>query len=97
MPANPASNIGTGDLANPPKCVVLGGAYDMGTIRSLKDRVGAVAGVRPVPWLCLDRGVSAPPLGPEYGRHVVGRVRDKVTQMEKDGLLDGSDGDVHLY
>lgn len=45
----------------------------------------------------FDREKPAPPLGPEYGKHVVGRVKETLLGMEKDGKLDKGDGGVYMY
>ncbi|KAH8176947.1 hypothetical protein LIA77_02029 [Sarocladium implicatum] len=96
-PADPASSLGSGQFSTPPKAVVLGAAYEADAVRSLRETVTGVSGVPSVPWLTFDRKQVAPPLGPEYGKHVVGRVKKAIMEMEKEGKLGDGHGDIYKY
>lgn len=47
----------------------------------------AAAGLHPVPWLRPDLSKPAPPLGPEYGKALVGRIKVLFKELDKDGKL----------
>jgi hypothetical protein len=97
LPENPASSLGSGDLSTPPKAVVLGGAFDLETVDSMQKSINEVPGVVMVPWLMFDKEKPSPPIGPEYGKHVVGRVKETLLGMEKEGKLDAGDGGIFKY
>ncbi|KAH8204936.1 hypothetical protein TruAng_000819 [Truncatella angustata] len=65
-----------------PIAVTLGGGYDdAGTEVIMK----AAAGIRPVPWPRSDLAKPAPPLGPEYGKALVARIKVLLAKLEKEG------------
>jgi hypothetical protein len=45
----------------------------------------------------FDREKPAPPIGPEYGKHVVGRVKETLLAMEKEGKLIAGDGGIYKF
>ncbi|KXH36746.1 hypothetical protein CSIM01_03140 [Colletotrichum simmondsii] len=94
------STIGSGNYASPPRAIVLGGAFDEEAVKSLQNAVveqGAAAASRKVPWLRHDGSKAAPPPGPEYGKAMVARVREKLGLLEVEGKLDGGYGGDEWY
>ncbi|KUI74063.1 hypothetical protein VM1G_09707 [Cytospora mali] len=82
------SNLGSKDYSKKPVAVILGGGYDdAGTEVMMK----ASAGIHPIPWLRPDLTKPAPPLGPEYGKALVQRIKDLVPQLENDGNMNKED------
>lgn len=47
----------------------------------------ASQGLHPIPWLRPDFSKPAPPLGPEYGKALVQRVKVLLAEMERDGRM----------
>lgn len=83
-PPSSDSELGTRDYSKKPVAVILGGGYDdAGTEVMMK----ASAGIHPVPWLRPDLSKPAPPLGPEYGKALVGRIKELLPQLEKEGKM----------
>ncbi|KAI1771001.1 hypothetical protein F4818DRAFT_430846 [Hypoxylon cercidicola] len=79
------STLGTKDYSKPPIAVILGAAFDdAGTEVMMR----AAAGIRPVPWLRPDTTKPAPPLGPEYGKAMVERIKELLAQLREEGKLD---------
>ncbi|GJC85907.1 hypothetical protein ColLi_08745 [Colletotrichum liriopes] len=87
------STIGSGNYAAAPRAVVLGGAFDDAATAALREAVAGAraqsAGVRKVPWLRQDSSKPAPPLGPEYGKAMVVRVKEALARLQGEGKLDG--------
>lgn len=48
----------------------------------MRDACKSVQGAEKVPWLRLDLTKPTPPLGPEYGKHMVGRVKDVLGELK---------------
>ncbi|OLN87223.1 hypothetical protein CCHL11_03602 [Colletotrichum chlorophyti] len=97
-PSHPDSSaIGSGNYATPPRAVILGGAFDDATTEVLRKAVAETQGAREVPWLSQDSSKPAPPLGPEYGKAMVARVKEALTRLEGEGKLDGSYGGAEWY
>jgi hypothetical protein len=55
-------------------------------------------GVNSVTWLAVDERIEAPKPGPDgaYGRALVGRLKEKLLELEGKGEL-GEGGEVVLY
>lgn len=78
------SELGSKDYSQKPVAVILGGGYDdEGTAVMME----AAKGIHPVPWLRPDTSKPAPPLGPEYGKALVARIKNLLAEMEKDGKM----------
>ncbi|KAI9147244.1 hypothetical protein HJFPF1_13280 [Paramyrothecium foliicola] len=75
------SEIGTQDYSRPPICVILGGGY---TDADTEAMMTAAKGLRAVPWLRPDLTKPAPPLGPEYGKALVRRIKELIPQLESE-------------
>ncbi|KXH60045.1 hypothetical protein CSAL01_05506 [Colletotrichum salicis] len=99
LPQHPdTSTIGSGNYASPPRAVVLGGAFDEEAVKMLQKAVveqGTAS--RKIPWLRHDESKAAPPPGPEYGKAMVARVREKLGLLEGEGKLDGEYGGDEWY
>ncbi|EXF80551.1 hypothetical protein CFIO01_04258 [Colletotrichum fioriniae PJ7] len=92
------SSIGSGKYTSPPRAIILGGAFDEEAVKSLQNAVvkqGTAS--RKVPWLRHDGNKAAPPPGPEYGKAMVVRVREKLGLLEGEGKLDGGYGGDEWY
>ncbi|KAI1305519.1 hypothetical protein F5Y03DRAFT_395051 [Xylaria venustula] len=86
------SALGSKDYSKPPIAIILGGAFDDAGIETM---MKASEGTRPIPWLRPDLTKPAPPLGPEYGKALVARIKVLLAQLEKEGKL--SEEKVHWY
>ncbi|KAL2880480.1 hypothetical protein SGCOL_004200 [Colletotrichum sp. CLE4] len=92
------STIGSGNYASSPRAVVLGGAFDEEAIKMLQKAVAEQGTAsRKIPWLRHDGSKAAPPPGPEYGKAMVARVREKLGLLEGEGKLDGEYGGDEWY
>ncbi|KAI1077279.1 hypothetical protein F5B20DRAFT_583525 [Whalleya microplaca] len=86
------SELGSKNYSKPPVAVILGGAYDdAGTEVMMK----ASAGIKPMPWLRPNRATPTPPLGPEYGKAIVVRVKELLAQLQQEGKM--NDEKVQWY
>lgn len=84
MPAD--SELGSKDYSRPPVCVILGGGYDDAEVELLI-KVAKDQGGRSVPWLRPDLNKPAPPLGPEYGKALVQRIKELIPQLERENKM----------
>ncbi|KAF2966280.1 hypothetical protein GQX73_g7290 [Xylaria multiplex] len=75
-----------------PIAIILGGAFDDAGIEVMKE---ASEGTRSIPWLRPDLTKPTPPLGPEYGKAMVVRIKALLAQLEKEGKMD--EEKVHWY
>ena len=82
--------MGSKNYNRTPVAVVLGAAFDDQGIEELRE---ASKGTRNVPWLRPDTSKPTPPPGPEYGKAMVARIKEKMESLEKEGKLDGN-GDI---
>ncbi|KAI0469363.1 hypothetical protein F4859DRAFT_487931 [Xylaria cf. heliscus] len=91
---SPASDsaLGSKDYSKPPVAIILGGGYDDTDVEVIKK---ASEGIQPLPWLRPDLTKPAPPLGPEYGKAMVARVKELLAQLEKEGKM--NEDKVHWY
>jgi hypothetical protein len=58
----------------------LGGGYSDEEIREIRE---ASVGIKSIPWLRPDTNKPAPPLGPEYGKAMVARIKDTVKDLNE--------------
>jgi hypothetical protein len=74
-----------------PKAVLLGGAYEDGTIRKMQDACHGAKLAAGIKWFRPDLNISTPPLGPAYGIHMVKRFKEAFESAngskEKEGNL----------
>ncbi|RBR11633.1 uncharacterized protein FIESC28_08916 [Fusarium coffeatum] len=93
-----ASTIGSGNYAQVPCAIVLGGAFEDADIAALRDAVKSVDGVRGVAWVRQDTTQPAPPVtSPEYPKLMTKRTKEAIIQLHKDGKLDGSRDEIEWY
>ena len=90
-------NIGTQNYSKLPVAVILGGGYDDRLFKEMYD--AAKGRGKAVHWLRPDLSVQTPPLGPDYGMHMVGRVKACLGRLEVEGKLDkeGGEGEVTMF
>ncbi|KAK9775321.1 hypothetical protein SCAR479_07997 [Seiridium cardinale] len=81
------SELGSKDYSRSPICVILGGGYDDASIE-LMMAAAKDQGARSVPWLRPDLSKPAPPLGPEYGKALVQRIKELIPQLEREDKMD---------
>ncbi|KAI1349195.1 hypothetical protein F5Y01DRAFT_192085 [Xylaria sp. FL0043] len=86
------SALGSKDYSKTPVAVILGGGYDDAGIEVI---MNASKGIKPIPWLRPDLSIPAPPLGPEYGKAMVARVKEVLAQLSEDGKMDTEE--IHWY
>jgi hypothetical protein len=58
----------------------MGGGYSDEEIEEIRK---ASAGIKNIPWLRPDTNKPAPPLGPEYGKAMVARIKKMVKDLHK--------------
>ncbi|KAI0512912.1 hypothetical protein F5B22DRAFT_637499 [Xylaria bambusicola] len=78
------SRLGSKDYSKPPVAVILGAAFDDGDTAVMME---AAAGIKPIPWLRPDLTKATPPVGPEYGKALVARIKVLLAQLEKEGKM----------
>jgi hypothetical protein len=84
------SELGSRNYENPPVAVLLGAGYDDEAIEQMRE---AATGTKDVPWLRPDNTKPAPPLGPEYGKALVARIKETIVEltekekMNEDGVV----------
>jgi hypothetical protein len=78
------SQLGSKDYSKTPICIILGGGYDDASTEIL---MNAAKDVKSLPWLRPDSSKPSPPVGPEYGKALVQRIKELIPQLEKDGKM----------
>lgn len=89
VPSN--SSLGSRNYEKGVSAIILGAGYDDQAIQKLRH---AAKGSKPVPWLRPDMSKPAPPLGPEYGKALVARIKETFVDLQKSARLDE---DVEVY
>ena|ERR1700760_3612710 len=94
-----SSNLGTRNYNRVPIAVIVGASelYGDEGITLMRSAVDAMQGARPVPWGRPDKSVIMPPIGPEYGKRMVERVKESITRLKAENKLDGSTSEIFLY
>ena len=80
-------NIGSNNYSKTAVAVVTGGGYEDDDVEMMRDAC-RVEGCKAVPWLRPDLSKPTPPLGPEYGRHMVARVKACLAALEREGNIE---------
>ncbi|KAM3542172.1 hypothetical protein ARSEF1564_004916 [Beauveria bassiana] len=96
-PETAASSVGTGNIADGAKAVILGGGYDDNDYEVMRKAVDATTLERRPVWLRNDLSVAMPPPGPEYGKTVVVRVKNLLSKLDKENRLNGADSDMYWF
>lgn len=97
-PPSGEENLGSRDYSKLPVAVITGGGYNDAMFEEMYN--AAKGKGKQVVWLRPDMTVQgAPPLGPDYGVYVTGRVKTCMRRLEGEGMLDGWKGgdEVILY
>ena len=89
-PGSASPNIGSKNYERTPVAVLLGAAFDDQGIEELRE---AAKGTKNVPWLRPDTSRPMPPLGPEYGKAIVARIKCTMKELEEQGKIEGN-GDI---
>jgi hypothetical protein len=79
-----ASSLGSKNYKNSPVAIILGAGYGDEMIEQMRD---AAKGTKEVPWLRPDTSKPAPPIGPEYGKAMVMRIKETVEVLQERGDL----------
>ncbi|KAI1322181.1 hypothetical protein F5Y16DRAFT_404750 [Xylariaceae sp. FL0255] len=79
------TELGTKDYSRPPVAVILGAGYSDDDVADIMKTAG---GIRPMPWLQCDTTKPTPPLGPEYGKTLVMRVKELLGKLKAEGKMD---------
>ncbi|VUC31136.1 unnamed protein product [Clonostachys rosea] len=96
-PESSSSSIGTGNVANGARAVLLGGAFDDNTILLIRTEIARSITSPKIPWVRQDMNKPAPPLGPDYGKAMVARSKEALLQLQNEGKLDGTDDGLYYY
>ncbi|KAL8818095.1 MAG: hypothetical protein Q9223_003190 [Gallowayella weberi] len=91
-PSDDADNIGTRDYSKPPAAVILGAGYEDSHVAEMRELCKSDS---KIPWLKPDLSKPAPPLGPDYGKAMVQRVKSRLAELSAGGQMNG-DG-VYLF
>lgn len=96
IPENSSSQIGTGNTNVKIRAIITGGAteYQDEGFKLFQD---AVSPIPPVFWLRNDTTKPTPPLGPEYGKAMVARVKQALDGLSNEGRLEGKENEVVWY
>ncbi|KAF2656415.1 hypothetical protein K491DRAFT_691964 [Lophiostoma macrostomum CBS 122681] len=76
--------LGSRNYENAPVAGILGAGYDDETTEQMRD---AAKGMKEVLWLRPDTSKPAPPVGPEYGKALVKRIKETVEAVRERGDL----------
>ncbi|KAK8134307.1 hypothetical protein PG984_006319 [Apiospora sp. TS-2023a] len=111
-PSTPNSHLGsrrygTGEALRP-RPIVFGGAHEDSVIERIGEEVQhllldtqtslpTTPTRTKVPFLKANQTATMPPLGPEYGKKVVQRVKVCLQKLEEEGKFDGTHGGVYIY
>jgi hypothetical protein len=87
QPTTSDSALGSKNYSVPPAAVFLGAGYEDDTIDGLMKAAAANGAAKPVPWLRPDMTKPAPPLGPEYGKALVGRIKVLMAELQEKGEM----------
>jgi hypothetical protein len=89
------STLGSKNYSAPPVAVILGGGYDDSGIKQMMEAAAEKNSAKNVPWLRPDLTAPTPPLGPEYGKAMVKRLKLVMAELETMGEM--SETKVHWY
>lgn len=79
------SSLGSRNFEKTPVAILLGAGYDDEAVENMRE---AAKGTKNVPWLRPDVTKPAPPLGPEYGKALVARIKDTIRNLADQGKLE---------
>ena len=94
-PATKSSTLGSADYSKGfPKAMIFGGAYTDAAIERIFQRIGTTPRL---PQLRVDKTIPVPPVGPEYGRQIVRRCKERLQQLAEEGKLDNTEDGIYYY
>ncbi|CAG8972203.1 hypothetical protein HYALB_00007345 [Hymenoscyphus albidus] len=95
---NHDNELGSKNYTAIPKAVIMGAGYSDTDVDSIRKACRDVQ-TPSIPWLQSDTSLPTPPLGPEYGRALVVRIKAPMMRMEKDkqesGKIESTDDIVY--
>jgi len=68
--------LGSKNYSKVPVAVITGAGYETEAVDAMMKAVAGHSDAKHVPWLRPDTSKPAPPLGPEYGKAMVSRVKE---------------------
>lgn len=83
-PPNPSNDLGSKNYSRPPVAVLTGAGYDEQGVEVMRT---AAKGLKPRPWLRPDTTKPAPPLGPEYVKALVERIKVTLKELAEKGEM----------
>lgn len=81
-PAPSDSALGTRNYVTTPVAVILGGGYNDADTQHMMEAVEQKTTAKQVPWFRPDLSIPTPPLGPEYGRAMVIRLKKAIADIQ---------------
>jgi hypothetical protein len=79
------SALGSKNYSRGIRAIILGAGYDDEATEILRN---AARGIKSLPWLRPDLSKPAPPLGPEYGKALVARIKETVKELQGNGKME---------
>ncbi|KAF4630705.1 hypothetical protein G7Y89_g7440 [Cudoniella acicularis] len=89
------NDLGSHDYSKKTRVVIFGGAYEENDVEAVL-KASKEAGGPLVPFLRPDTTKAAPPLGPEYGKALVARLKVTMGEMNAEGKLGAGNEDLYL-
>ncbi|KAJ4356034.1 uncharacterized protein N0V89_004061 [Didymosphaeria variabile] len=78
------SGLGSKNYERAVEAVLLGAGYSDEEVEEMRE---ASAGIKSMPWLRPDTSKPAPPLGPEYGKALVARIKKTLKELNEKGNM----------
>lgn len=104
-PPNPKSSLGTRNWSEPPRALLLGGAYQQEDIERLQKVANGTEGAAVIPWLRVDSTKGKPPpsiassddhIRKAYASAIVHRLKAKLNELHAEGKLQVGQGGIYL-
>lgn len=73
------SALGSKNYDKTPEAILLGAGYNQEEVEQIRN---ASKGIKGIPWLRPDTTKPAPPLGPEYGKALVARIKETLKKLD---------------
>jgi hypothetical protein len=82
----PTNDLGSKNYSKPPAAIILGAGYEDNDVAAMR-KACTEAQAHHVPWLQPDTSKPSPPLGPEYGKAMVERLKVLLGELKGEGKL----------